>query len=90
MSESIEVPVFLERWSIIASLGSGFITNESDNIVKYKEAEIQPSDNDTVGHTLQRRADVRYELNLPLKVWGKIIIPNITIGTDAIVIVTPD
>lgn len=90
MSNSVEVSVDNTSWTELVSGGSGYFTNESDNILKYKEAQSQPSDSNQVGHTLQRRADQRYELAPGFSVWARTVFPELSINSSAVVLVTPD
>jgi hypothetical protein len=90
MSDSIEVQINNTAWIQVVSTGTGYFTNESDNIIKYKEAASQPLASNQIGHTLQRRADKRYELAPGLSVWARTVFPELAIDVSAIVLVTPD
>jgi len=90
MGDTILINIFKDIWTEVVASGSGFVTNESDNIILYIESDTQPSSNITKAHTLQRRDYVRYELTDSNKVWARSVFDQSNINTDAFIIVTPD
>lgn len=52
MAETIQIQLADDAWTLVASSGSGFITNESIYDLVIKQAASLPDPDDVVGHTL--------------------------------------
>ena len=90
MSNTIFISAPVGIWTEVASSGSGFLTNESDNIIYYREANILPDQSVKNGHILQRRSSVRYQLNLGFKVFVLSIFESLSKTDQPAIAITPD
>ena len=90
MSSTVTVDISTENWVEIVNTGSGFITNESDNIIIYRESDNLPSPLVTNGHTLQRKDKVRYRLPTNESVYARAKFPMLAIDATPFVLITPD
>ncbi len=73
MSDTVSVSVDDTSWTDVSTPGgsSGFITNNCQSTVIYREAASQPAANVSTGHRLFAKDDVNYTVTGGQSIWVK-------------------
>ncbi len=73
MANTVSVSVDDSSWTDVSTPAgsSGFITNNTQSDVIYREDASQPAASVTLGHRLNQKADIGYSLNVGQSVWVK-------------------
>jgi len=70
MADTNEIEMNKDSWTLIASSGSGFVTNEASTSLFYREAATQPTAT-VEGHSLPPGDFVSYNLT-GNSLWGRL------------------
>lgn len=90
MPNTINIGISNVRWTSVIFNGTGFFTNESDNIIIYKTSNEAPEDSDQSGHTLQRRSKKPYSISLGSIIWMRSVYPENAVDKNAVISITPN